>query len=269
MKATLTQPIVLTAEQLSEYHQKGYIALRGVFSPQEMEVVQQECERIWAESRPRLDESNLRAQTRPHTSGGKVIDRFDPVSDLSPLLKSLLTDERVRTPLRHIFQDDALPFKDKIIFKASGTHGYKIHQDYTYWVELPVPPEALLTVVIAVDAADGDNGAMEFYPGMHNDHLLPNEKPHDIFDPNQGLLPPELLVDRIPEMITVAPGDIIIFGSLVPHQSGINRSGRSRRFLFYSYSAGKYGNLSETYYRNLHGYLRADRAKEGLQTEFR
>jgi ectoine hydroxylase-related dioxygenase (phytanoyl-CoA dioxygenase family) len=262
MSVIPTEPIVLTPAQVSEYDEKGYIALRGVFSEAEMDAARKECERVWAVSRLELNPDDLRLQTRPHTSGREIIDRFDPVSDLSPLLKSMLTDERVLGPLGQIFRDDALPFKDKLIFKTSGTQGYKIHQDYTYWLELSAPPEALLTVVIAVDGADKENGALEFYPGMHREHLRPNEKPTEIFNPDKGLLAKELLEGRSAEMIEVSPGDVIVFGSLVPHQSGVNTSNRSRRFLFYSYSAAKYGNLRETYYRNLYQYLRTDRDKK-------
>jgi len=257
----------MTPAELSEYHEKGYIALRRVFPAVEMDAVRKELERVWEDSHRVLAEDDLRVQKRPHTSGGEIIDRFDPISDLSPLLRSLLTDERLLAPLRQIFAGDVMPFKDKFIYKASGTQGYKIHQDYTYWLELPAPPEALLTAVVAVDAADAENGALEFYPGMHRGHLRSNETPKDIFNPEKGLLPAELLEGRTAEMITVDPGDVIVFGSLVPHQSGINHSNRSRRFLFYSYSAASYGDLREIYYRNLYDYLRKDRASVGDAAE--
>jgi ectoine hydroxylase-related dioxygenase (phytanoyl-CoA dioxygenase family) len=258
----------MTADQLSEYHEKGYVALRNLFSPEETDALKAECDRLWAKYGDHASEENLRVQMRAHTNGRKVLDRFDPVSDLSAQMKSILTDRRILGAVSQVFQDEPLPFKDKLIFKTPGTHGYDVHQDYTFWLELPAPPEALLTVLVPVDVADADNGATEFYPGMHHQHLRPNETPHDVFDPNQGLTPKVLLEGRTPEVVRIVPGDILIFNSLVPHQSGVNRSGRSRRLMFISYVAGSYGDLRGIHYNHLHRYLSSDRGKDGMQVKF-
>jgi 2-aminoethylphosphonate dioxygenase len=246
----------------------GYLHVRGMFSPDLVVQFASECMRLEREY-PDVDDSNLRAQSRLNTEGKTVFDRFDPIIDISPVFAQSACDPTLVAAIGQLFSDRALLFKDKLIFKRPGTHGYRIHQDYTYWCELPSPPEAMLSVLVAIDASSADNGALEIYPGVHHQHVGPAEKPHDIFDPNSGLLDEDQMRGIEPVMLPLSPGDALVFHSLAPHRSGINHATTSRRSLYFSYSAGKYGDLYDIYYKNFHGYLRSDRAAQADKLFFR
>ena len=143
--------------------------------------------------------------------------------------------------------------------KPPGAFGYGIHQDFTNWQELPVPPELLLSVVVPIDPATEENGALQCYPGLHHEHLRPPEKPTDIFNPKAGLVDEGMLGDAQPELLEVQPGDLVLFSSLTPHCSGPNRSEMKRRTLFLSYNASRFGDVYDKYYENFYGYLAKDR----------
>ena len=87
---------------------------------------------------------------------------MDPVVDVSNVCRALSSDERLLGLVRQIFNDDALLFKDRLIYKMSGVRGYQIHQDYSWWQEFP---EDLINVAIAIDGADAENGALELFTG--------------------------------------------------------------------------------------------------------
>jgi ectoine hydroxylase-related dioxygenase (phytanoyl-CoA dioxygenase family) len=87
---------------------------------------------------------------------------MDPVVDLSEMFRTLAEDDRVRGIARDIFDDEALLFKDRLIYKMIGMPGYPIHQDYSWWQEFPTD---LVNIAIAIDPADAENGALELFPG--------------------------------------------------------------------------------------------------------
>jgi ectoine hydroxylase-related dioxygenase (phytanoyl-CoA dioxygenase family) len=46
------------------------------------------------------------------------------------------------------------------------------------------------------------------------------------------------------------PGDLLIFHSLTPHQSGKNHTTHPRRSLYLTYNAERAGNLRDEYYKH-------------------
>jgi len=256
----------LSEEQVQQYHRDGYIILRGVFSPDEARLLQEECERLLAA--PFVNEKNLRTPTRVTPEGEKKTERIDPVIDISERFHAVVYDERITVPLRQIFAEPACLFKDKLIFKAPQMSGYSMHQDYAWWQpqgeESPLPgihPDKILSVMIAIDAADEENGAIELFPGYHHELLSPvgalrNMTPEEIAKINlcSGVLG------------ATAPGDVIIFHSLAPHRSGSNRSSRSRRQLYMTYNATSAGDAyvsQQEHYRNY-----ASRGKSDKESYF-
>ncbi len=246
-----------------EYWRQGYVAVRGRFSREEVAAIQRECKRLFALFTDDRDRYNLRVQFRNHERGQAVLDRIDPIRDLSPLLGDLAQDARLREPVAEVLGGPGLLFKDKLILKGPGTHGYGVHQDYTNWQEVPVPPEALLSVLFAVDDSSAEKGGLEFFPGFHHAHYREHEKPSNIFDPQAGLVPAAVLEGHTSVSCELEAGDLVLFHSLTPHQSGINHSRETRCSIYYSYSEASYGDVYETYYRNFYGYLRKDRAADG------
>jgi ectoine hydroxylase-related dioxygenase (phytanoyl-CoA dioxygenase family) len=50
--------------------------------------------------------------------------------------------------------------------------------------------------------------------------------------------------------IETGSGDLVLFGSLIPHRSGANTSERSRRAAYITYNAASQGSRREHYYRS-------------------
>lgn len=245
----------LTSEQLKDYNDNGYLVLRGVFTAEEAAIFQRECERLLT-LQDRIEPNNFRVNYRSH-EGKPIIEKIDPVQDLSPVFTHLENDERILTPLRDIYNDEPTLFKDKLIFKLPGVSGYSMHQDASWWQGFPM--EGLISVMVAIDGATEENGGLELFPGYHDRFRstpgeLRNMNAEEIaeIDPAKG------------KIVETQPGDIIIFHSYTPHQSGPNTANVSRRQLYLTYSPSKNGNLYKAHYQHYCRYVTHHRLAQGL-----
>lgn len=229
------------SELAHEYTQRGYIRLSGLFSPEEVAAWQEECERLQG-----LDLVNPNNKRTPFKNPEiPYPEKIDPVVDISPLFAALTADERVTGVLNAIFNDDALLFKDKIIYKLPGMSGYNLHQDWAWGWQHLAPANDLLSVSFQIDGADAANGCIELFEGYHGSLLTTpgeergfNAEEKKLIDPARG------------QKMETRPGDVLIFHSLTPHQSGKNLATYPRRSLYLTYNAARSGNLREDYYEH-------------------
>lgn len=236
------------------FNETGYLIVRGAFSQEEVAEWQKECDRLLSLDEI-IHEDNLRVGFRRRQSGERYIEKFDPLVDISPVFQALSRDERILAPLRAIYDDEALLFKDKLIFKLPGVAGYTMHQDAAYWQ--PFPYHSLISVMVAIDGADAENGALELFAGYH-DRLL--STPGELRNMNEEEI--KLIDERTGEMAVTNPGDIVLFHSLAPHRSGYNVSNRTRRQLYLTYCAAKHGDLYAAHYEHFRDYALRGRSDE-------
>ena len=248
---------ILTQQQITEYRRKGYVVLRRVF--------ESECVREWRSECNRLlqleihDEHNLRTITRPDLTGKNLIERIDPVLDLSPVFQSLSKDERILQPLRELLDDDVMLFKDKIVFKLPGAQGYSMHQDYSWWQRFP---RDLINVLVAIDPGDANNGGIELVPGYHNCLLSTAGEVRQMTEDEARQIDPNNV-----EPLQAEAGDLLIFDCLTPHRSAPNHSNHPRRHLYLTYSSAKHGDLYNAqfeYYKETHFSRSSGNSKQRL-----
>ena len=237
---------VLSFDQIKTYNKQGYLVLRGVLTEHDAKVLQTECDRLLTLS-DCTDPNNVRAGHKKYANGDVKIERLDPVHDISSVFAALVRDERILAPLRDIYLDEPLLFKDKLIFKLPGANGYTMHQDAAWWQGFPI--EGLISVIVAIDGATTENGGLELFPGYHErlrstPGELRNMNAAEIteIDPKEG------------EIVETNPGDIIIFHSFTPHQSGANTSDKSRKQLYLTYTPAKNGDLYKAHYQHYQRY---------------
>ncbi|HKB03521.1 MAG TPA: phytanoyl-CoA dioxygenase family protein [Gemmataceae bacterium] len=235
-------------DQIRAYDERGFVVIRGLFTPAEMVVARMEAERLLAR-KDLIDTRNLRCRWKPNEVTGEScqFECFDPVIDISPVCGYLARDDRLLAVLAELYREPACLFKDKLIFKPPGVKGYGMHQDYIAW---PSFPRSFLTVLIPFDRADRDNGATEVFPGYHlAESLTPedgeyHELPAGLVDESRGVL------------LELDPGDVAIFAGFTPHRSAPNRSERWRRQLYLSYSKlSDGGEQREQHYAEFRDWL--------------
>ena len=249
---TQTQPDVSVLAH--EYAQRGFVKLSGLFTAEEVATWQAECDRL-----QRLDVVHPNNKRTPFKAPEVPYpEKIDPVADISPLFTALIADKRVTHVLDAIFNDDALLFKDKIIYKLPGMNGYGMHQDWAWGWQHLAPANDLLSVSFQIDGADAANGCIELFEGYHGSLLTTPGEERGFLDEEKALIDPA----RGHKMETKA-GDVLIFHSLTPHQSGKNLATYPRRSLYLTYNAARAGNLREEYYEHYINHM-AGRTAEHL-----
>lgn len=225
------------------YWKDGYVVLRGLFSAEEAGKWSAECDRLLGQDW--VDERNVRTPFRFNSA--VVPERIDPVVDVSPLFTEVVRDERILRVLRTIWQAEPMLFKDKLIFKMPGVGGYTMHQDWAWgWQELCAADE-ILSVSVQIDGADAANGCIELFPGYQGKLLTPPGLQTNFREEEVAQVDPS-----VGRKMETGPGDVLIFHSLAPHQSGTNNADYSRRSLYLTYNAARAGDLKAAYYE---GYV--------------
>ncbi len=125
--------------------------------------------------------------------------------------------------------DEIVLFQDVLICKPPGTgQAVQWHQDYSYW---PLDSAAGVTLWIALDRADPDNGCLRYIPGTHR---LGERQPADFFvgtaQPVLPDLPPLEAAAHQSEVVDMPcrPGDLLAHHALTWHMSPANLSDRPR-----------------------------------------
>lgn len=222
-----------------DYRERGWLILRGLFSPEEAAAWQAECDRLLGLDLVHPD--NIRTPFRMNS--GDSPERIDPVVDISPLFFALARDERILGPVRALFGDEPLLFKDKMISKLPGADGYTMHQDQAWWQLCPA--DDILSASVAIDGASASNGTIELFSGCHDRLLTPEGEMRNLREEEARRIDPERGT-----LVETRPGDVVLFHSLTPHRSGPNVSDHPRRSLYLSYSAARNGDLHEAYYKH-------------------
>ncbi len=237
----------LNQGQRDRYQADGFLVLRGLLGESEIAELRAEAERLLQRT-DLIDSDNIRCRWQNHAETGECrFDCFDPVIDLSAVCESVARDPRILDAVSALYGEPACLFKDKLIFKPPGALGYGMHQDYISWDSFPT---SFVTVIVAIDAADADNGATEVFPGCHQQGCL---------SPRDGMYH-ELTEDQVDVsrgvVLDLNPGDIAIFSGYTPHRSAPNRSDQWRRLLYLSYnSMSDGGERREQHYAEFKTWL--------------
>jgi hypothetical protein len=240
----------------ASYERDGYLVLRGLFPADEIAAVAAETDALLAREELKAN-TNLRVRWQYHyETGAPIFELFDPVTDIAPRCDGWMRDRRLTSVLEELHGERVHPIKDKLIYKAPGSGGYPLHQDYIAW---PTFPESFTTVVVAIDGADAANGCIQLYPGAHARGCLSER------DGNFHILPDATVAGFTPLSLELQPGDAAIFGAFMPHRSDTNRSSTWRRHLLFSYNRDSDGgDCRRTHYQDFHHYLREIYGSMGL-----
>ena len=247
----------LSDEQLQEFHQNGYIILRG-FLPQErcdaiLDVakmhLKHKIEPIETEMGYIRRSKEYRTEVTDYTSGSGekdvVVRRLRQVYNRDPLFQEWMKEPKIRPILQQILNDRVvltLAHHNSIMTKMpffSYATGW--HQDKRYW---RYSDDNLVSVWLALDNEDSANGVLEFIPGSHLIHFESeqfDEKEYFREDVENNAQFIEKKVST-----TLKKGDVIIFHSLLLHRANKNSTDKTKISFVYTVKGEKTDAISGT-----------------------
>lgn len=121
-------------------------------------------------------------------------------------------------------------FQDNLVWKTPGTKAsIQWHQDFAYW---PLDVLDGLTLWVALDPSDSENGALSYLPGSHlGGEWAATDFVEGAGMPTESALPRFDAQSQAHRAVTpaLAPGDLLAHHPLCWHQSGANPGPRQRR----------------------------------------
>lgn len=193
--------------------ERGFVRLGQVFSASEV---------------ARLCEHSDRHAAERVTAGAYGAICHDPWREVPALACAI--EEKLAPRARALLgAPELVLFQDVSISKPPGTGVVQWHQDYSYW---PLHRAGGVTLWVAFDDADADNGCLSYIPGTHR---LGERHPADFFEgatqPRRPHLMPLDAEARADEAVDtpVQAGCVLAHHPLVWHMSHANRSARPRR----------------------------------------
>ena len=240
--SSMGKPLPNDIEQgVAEYAAHGYGLIRNFLSVDEIDRLVRESERLWPQY-IRSGAGNLRCGIRTDQSGNAVIDRLDPVADISEVFATLNRDPRLVSIAESGLGGPVTVLKEKLIYKWPGTRGFGPHRDQAYTTpKSGVPGTEHMTLSLSLDHATRMTGPTEFFPSLRTrPTAAPASEPRDV---------DERALRGVPScMPETAPGDLVLFDGQVPHRSDWNRSDHCRRIYMISFVPARYLNARTNYY---------------------
>ena len=210
----------LTKTQIEDYNECGFIRPVEIYVADEIAEIRHYFDRL-------LDQTiasggSSYSISTAHMKFGRVYD--------------ILTNRRIIDCVADLLGDDVIAWGSHFFCKMPGDgRAVAWHQDASYW---PLTPSHAVTVWLAIDDADLDNGCMKFIAGSHHSGHLTYKKSspeeHNVLDQtveNAESFGTRIVVDDL------KGGQASIHNDLLLHGSDANMSARRRCGLTLRYAA--------------------------------
>lgn len=201
--------MALSAEQIDEFREKGFVNAGRLFTGDELEIIGREYDRL----------VTFEAQTLGNEKDG-VYPYRAMLNFRSPPLAKILTHPAMLEIARQLIGPDVRFFWDQGINKAPGS-GSPIpwHQDNGYH---PGGCPEFLTTWLALDDSRLENGGLQVLPGSHK----AGHREHAL-DTVHYYVPDVDARDAVE--LPARAGDTLVFSTLLLHQTVGNRTRHRQR----------------------------------------
>jgi hypothetical protein len=228
-KIDSTEPTVtLTAEQITFFHENGFLALGPITTDAELEWLRGVYDRLFAQRAGREEGNQFDLGGTDEEGKEAALPQILSPTKYAPELAQGLFRVNALAVARQLLGPDVTPRGDHAIFKPAGVGAETPwHQDEAYWD--PTQEYNSISIWMPFQEATIENGCLWFVPGSHR---LPVMTHHSIgHDPRvHGLELDEGQTDLSGAVACpLEPGGVTIHLNRTLHYAGPNRSGVPRR----------------------------------------
>jgi ectoine hydroxylase len=217
----------LTAQQLAQFHDEGWLFLPGCFAEGEVAVLRDEAERIYATDRQEV--------WREKTGAPRTAFAAHTYNEAFRLLGH---HPRLIRPVEQVFGEQLYMHQYKINAKAAFEGDvWQWHQDYGTWARDDGMPEPrAMNIAVFMDEVMPINGPLMLVPKSHKYGVL--EAGHDEETTSYPLwtLDQETVTRLVNEGGIVAPtgkpGSVLMFHGNLVHASAPNITPYPRRIVY-------------------------------------
>jgi ectoine hydroxylase-related dioxygenase (phytanoyl-CoA dioxygenase family) len=220
----------VSAAEIEAFRRDGYVHLRGVMAPDEMDDIEAVYDRflrgdIAVAGKDFNDMTTGEHGTDP--SGYAVVNVMLP-RRYFPDWQGNVFEQRATSIAEQLCGEGMTIDFDQLLAKSPGRadavfHG---HQDQAYWID--TDDRRTATCWLAVDDSTVENGCMQFLPGSHHEPVRPHRPLHGDRSSSHTLVT-DLRPADVMRPVEIGRGDITVHNEGVLHGSGGNTSANSYR----------------------------------------
>ena len=216
-----------TEEQVSAFHEDGYLIVPGLFDSEEADILRKaaHADSSFGENAYDLEDGE----------GGKAqLVLWNKAGE--DLWGAIARSERIVNAMEQLFDDEVYHYHSKMSIKKPRTGGaWSWHQDYGYWYQNGCIWPDMGSAFIAVDPNTRENGCLQVLKGSHKMGRIE----HGQFGDQTGADPERTTAAaKVMETVYVEldPGDTLFFHSNTLHRSNQNTSDDPRWSLICCYN---------------------------------
>ena len=234
-------PRFLSISQIEHFNQHGFISPLQGFSEEIIKKQQQYFDKLLQQ----ISDASEKGDTQ---FGG--VDKRDSIqyslncyhTKLRGIWETMYAEPLLRA-VRDLLGDDVVAWATHYFCKLPGDgKAVSFHQDASYW---GLTPAKTVTVWLALDDTDEDNGAMQFLPGSHKVGHIPWKESSEESVLNQQIK--DISMFDKPFSNNLKAGEYSLHSSLLVHGSPKNQSSRRRCGLTIRYAPQDVVPLSPNY----------------------
>ena len=234
-------PRFLSISQIEHFNRHGFISPLQGFSEEIIKKQQQYFDKL-------LQQISDASEKGDNHFGG--VDKRDSVqyslncyhTKLRGIWETMYAEPLLRA-VRDLLGNDVVAWATHYFCKLPGDgKAVSFHQDASYW---GLTPAKTVTVWLALDDTDEDNGAMQFLPGSHKVGHIPWKESSEESVLNQQIK--DISMFDKPFSNNLKAGEYSLHSSLLVHGSPKNQSSRRRCGLTIRYAPQDVVPLSPSY----------------------
>ena len=225
---------MLTAQQKKTWDEQGFLHIPDFFSPEDLANWTHELTE-WPETPGKWMKYFERSEDGEQD---RMLCRVEYFLAFHEGWRSVIHDPRLMHILGELFGEPAILFKEKLNFKLPGGNGFTAHQDAPAFASFG--QDFHITAMVSVDATTVENGCLEMAAGRHKEGVM---------EMTEDLVLSQSAIDSIDwSPLETQPGDLVLFGSIIPHRSPANRTMGPRRAAYITYNGVSQGDFRDAYY---------------------
>ena len=210
---------------VSDFKEKGFCLEKNVFTPDAVQTLSSEFDRIVSQ----LQRSSEYINARWGSELTKDIEQSDTqvihthnVQSYSAEMMNMIQDERLLDTAEKLIGQDIILHHSKLFLKPPDKgSAFPLHQDWSYF---PTEKNSMIAAVVHLSESDEQMGCMRIVPGSHKLGKVEKTDGHSFV---KGIHDRYQLEDAEP--IIAEPGDVVFFHCCSLHGSMQNVSKRPRK----------------------------------------
>lgn len=228
---------LLTGDQLSHYHNEGYVLVEDLLPPDVISELRSEVERLLGLAAAKTKHDDIFDFEESHSASQPRVRRIKEPWKHSNVFRRLFLQPKILSACRQLLRtDDLRRGSMKLNLKSPG-YGSPVqwHQDWAFY---PHTNDSLLALGICLDDVFEDNGPVLVMPRTHDGPIYSHHRKADnVFV--GGLDPIESGLDFAggAKMLCGRAGSVSFHHVRLVHGSALNNSGRPRRIVFLEVAA--------------------------------